>query len=50
MDKQLFLVNFTSASGIASCLMTLEAGLAVIVLLTALYINVRTIIRNNKRK
>lgn len=50
MDKQLLFINVTSASALSTCLMTLEAGLAVIVLLTALYINVRTIIRRHKRK
>jgi len=49
MNKELLIVNTTSAGALAACLSQVEMGLAILVLLTALYVNVRNIIRGDKR-
>lgn len=50
MTKEALLVNSVSAGAVTTWLMHIEAGLAIVVLITALFINVRNILRDNKRK
>ncbi len=49
MSKDLIMVNVASGGAFATCLAQVEMGLAVLVLLTALYINVKAILRGHKR-
>jgi len=50
MSKEILLVNGASVGAVATWISSIEAGLAIVVLLTALFINVRNILRDNKRK
>tara|TARA_R110000772_G_scaffold208583_3_gene319157 strand:+ start:153 stop:311 length:159 start_codon:yes stop_codon:yes gene_type:complete len=50
MTKEILLVNGASVGAVATWISSIEAGLAIVVLLTALFINVRNILRDNKRK
>lgn len=49
MSKELFIANITSAGALGTCLAHVEMGLAILVLLTALYVNIRAILREDKR-
>ena len=50
MTKEILLVNGASVGAVATWISNIEAGLAIVVLITALFINVRNILRDNKRK
>ena len=50
MSKEILLVNGASVCAVATWISNIEAGLAIIVLLTALFINLRNILRDDKRK
>jgi len=49
MNKELIIANTASAGALGTCLAHVEMGLAIIVLITALYINVRAILTRDKR-
>ncbi len=50
MSKEILIVNSASAGAVGAWMLQIEAGLAIVVLLTALFINVRNILRDDKRK
>ena len=49
MNKELIVANAASAGALGTCLAQVEMGLAIIVLITALYINIRAILTQDKR-
>jgi hypothetical protein len=49
MKNELILANTVSAGALGTCIAQVEMGLALLVLVTALYINIRAILRGDKR-
>jgi hypothetical protein len=49
MNKEILLANTVSAGALGTCIAHVEMGLAILVLITALYINIRAIITRDKR-